>query len=80
MNGEYACPRRWFAPKSGILSIAAAADAQATPMARQFGSPGPDVAAIMSTPLKCSDFEIFEISAGSFFRCSELAKSGTTPP
>ena len=80
INGEYACPRKWLTPISGFFNNIASAAAAATPIARQFGSPGPLVAAILSTPGKYSDSEIFFIRAGSFFRCSELARSGTTPP
>ena len=65
-----------------VLAIESSCDesAAATPMARQLGSPGPLVAAISPTDEKCSDFAIIATSAGSFFRCSELARSGTTPP
>ena len=80
MKGEYAWPRKWLTPRSGSPSFSARAAAAATPMARQLGSPGPFVAAISLAEQKCSDLEIFAMSAGSFFRCSELARSGTTPP
>ena len=80
MKGEYAWPRRWLTPRRDSPSFNASAEAAATPMARQFGSPGPLVAAISPAVEKYSDFEIFAMSAGSFFRCSELARSGTTPP
>ena len=49
-------------------------------VAAQVVDAGPLVAAISPAVEKYSDFEIFAMSAGSFFRCSELARSGTTPP
>ena len=51
-------------------------------MARQFASPGPEVQTILSIPpaSKPASFSTLSTSCGSFFKCSELAKSGTTPP